>query len=75
MKTPTHVSCPKCHTPVAKDQYEHAFGEVTDYMVCPECDYAFVVPGVGDRGYAKPVSSVRAEEREAEAASLCSMSG
>ncbi|MFC5772034.1 hypothetical protein [Thauera sinica] len=40
----THFNCPSCHTPVARDRFEHAFGETDGYWVCPECDFTFNVP-------------------------------
>ncbi|WP_418648295.1 hypothetical protein ACNQFN_06275 [Thauera butanivorans] len=40
----THFNCPSCHTPVAIDRFERAFGETSDYWVCPECDFTFKGP-------------------------------
>lgn len=40
----THFNCPSCHTPVAVDWFERAFGETNEYWVCPECDFAFNAP-------------------------------
>lgn len=40
----THFNCPSCHTPVAIDRFECAFGETDDYWVCPECDFTFNTP-------------------------------
>lgn len=40
----THFNCPSCHTPVAIDRFERAFGNTNDYLVCPECDFTFNVP-------------------------------
>lgn len=50
MKSPTHLNCPSCHTPVAWERYEQAHGPGSNYLVCPECDYTFLFAGVlGDR--------------------------
>lgn len=50
MKSPTHINCPSCHTPVAQERYEQAYGPDSKYLVCPECDYTFLLAGVlGDK--------------------------
>lgn len=43
MKSPTHRNCPSCHTPVALERYERACGAASNYLVCPECDYTFLL--------------------------------
>lgn len=40
----SHFNCPSCHAPIAREQFEKAFGANSDYLVCPECDYLFVTP-------------------------------
>ncbi len=50
MKSPTHINCPSCHTPVARERYEQAYGPDSNYLVCPACGYTFLFAGVlGDR--------------------------
>lgn len=44
MKSLTHLNCPSCHTPVALERYERACGTASNYLVCPECDYIFLLP-------------------------------
>jgi len=43
MTSPTRMNCPSCHTPVAIERYERACGSTSSYLVCPECDYTFLL--------------------------------
>lgn len=70
MKSPTHLNCPRCHTPVARERYEQAYGPDSSYLVCPECDYTFLLAGVlGDRFFGlrtAPDPELSAVEAEVE---------
>ncbi|MFT3758372.1 hypothetical protein [Thauera sp.] len=46
MKSPTHLNCPGCHTPVMLDRYDHACIATDNYLVCPECGHVFLLDGV-----------------------------
>ncbi len=43
MKSSTHRNCPSCNTPIAFERYERACVDASSYLVCPECDYTFLL--------------------------------
>jgi hypothetical protein len=43
MKPQTHHICLGCHTPVARERYEAGTIEMNNCLVCPECEYAFLL--------------------------------
>lgn len=43
MRSSTRRNCPSCHTPIAFERYERACGGARSYLVCPECDYTFLL--------------------------------
>lgn len=46
MKSFTHLNCPSCHTPTVLDRYDRACTATDKYLICPECDYTFLLEGV-----------------------------
>ncbi len=44
---PTRFICPHCHSSIDPLDFEIAHSASQQYLICPECDDAFVLPATG----------------------------
>jgi len=72
MKNRERLSCPSCHSPIPPDRFEHAFAAGSDYRICPECDYTFLLVLSSSESVSPPFT--RDTGAEAAPSKACSMS-